>query len=70
MSNRHESILIHCVFSTKDRAPMIPEPMKPKLWAYSGGITRANEFNHHAKFSFDEEFQRFLDRHGLPVFKG
>ena len=138
-------MLIHCVFSTKDRKPIIPEPMKPKLWAYIGGIARTNEFKalavggmldhvhallslpatfqiskavqlikggsskwlndhlprrsfawqdsygvfsigisqmkdtvryintqeqHHAKFSFEEEFRRFLDRHGLTEFKG
>ena len=144
MSHRYESILIHCVFSTKDRKLIIPEPMKPKLWAYIGGIARTNEFKalavggmldhvhallslpatlqiskavqlikggsskwlndhlprrsfawqdcygvfsigisqmkntvryintqeqHHAKFSFEEEFRRFLDRHGLREFK-
>ena len=145
MSHRYESILIHCVFSTKDRKPIIPEPMKPKLWAYIGGIARTNKFQalavcgmldhvhallslpatlqiskavqlikggsskwlndhqprrsfawqdsygvfsigisqikdtvryintqeqHHAKISFDEEFRRFLDRHGLTEFNG
>jgi putative transposase len=145
MSHRYECILIHCVFSTKDREPIIPEPMKPKLWAYVGGIARTNKFKalavggmldhvhallslpatlqiskavqlikggsskwlndhlprrsfawqdsygvfsigisqmkdtvryintqeqHHAKFSFEEEFRRFLDRHGLVEFKG
>lgn len=44
MSHRYESILIHCVFSTKDRKPIIPETVKNKLWAYMGGIARTNHF--------------------------
>jgi len=44
MSHRYESLLVHCVFSTKDRKPLIPEPMKRKLWAYIGGIARTNNF--------------------------
>src|SRR5215470_19130106 len=44
MSHRYESLLVHCVFSTKDRKPRIPEPMKRKLWAYIGGIARTNNF--------------------------
>jgi putative transposase len=44
MSHRYESLLVHCVFSTKERRPLIPEPMKHKLWAYIGGIARANNF--------------------------
>ena len=145
ISHRYESVLIHCVFSTKDRKPIIPEPVKPKLWAYIGGIARTNEFKalavggmldhvhallslpatlqiskavqlikggsskwlndhlqrrsfawqdsygvfsigisqmkdtiryintqeqHHAKFSFEKEFRRFLDLHGLVEFRG
>jgi putative transposase len=44
MSHRYESLLVHCVFSTKDRRPLIPEPLKRKLWAYIGGIARTNKF--------------------------
>jgi putative transposase len=44
MSHRYASLLVHCVFSTKERKPLIPEPMKSKLWAYIGGIARANKF--------------------------
>lgn len=35
---------MHCVFSTKERQPLIPELMKRKLWAYIGGIARTNKF--------------------------
>jgi len=44
MSHRYESILVHCVFSTKERKPLIPDSMKRKLWAYIGGIARTNKF--------------------------
>src|SRR5204862_7949515 len=44
MSHAYTSILIHFVFSTKDRRPLIPEALQPKLWAYMGGIARANKF--------------------------
>src|SRR5262249_56632221 len=45
MSPRYESLLVHCVFSPKDRRPLIPEPTKRKLWAYIGGIARTNDLN-------------------------
>jgi REP element-mobilizing transposase RayT len=36
------SLLFHCVFSTKNRVPLIPAVIQPRLWAYIGGIARAN----------------------------
>src|SRR6185437_617496 len=36
------SILVHYVFSTKNREPLITEEMQPRLWAYMGGIARKN----------------------------
>src|SRR6185437_10574098 len=36
------SILVHYVFSTKNREPLITEEMQPRLWAYMGGIARTN----------------------------
>src|SRR5579872_581254 len=44
MSHRYDSLLFHCVFSTKHRKPIIPEEIQPKLWAYIGGIARTNKF--------------------------
>ena len=44
MSHVYTSILIHFVFSTKDRRSLIPEDLQPKLWAYMGGIARAIKF--------------------------
>jgi putative transposase len=38
MSHTHTCNLVHCVFSTKGRANLIPDP--PRLWRYVGGIAR------------------------------
>ena len=44
MSHTHYSILVHCVFSTKDRRPLIPAELKKRLWPYIAGIARLNQF--------------------------
>src|SRR6201996_8498187 len=44
MSHNHYSILVHCVFSTKERRPIIPANMKDRLWPYIAGIARLNQF--------------------------
>jgi putative transposase len=36
------SLLVHCVFSTKNRLPLIRAEMRSRLWAYMGGIARTN----------------------------
>jgi REP element-mobilizing transposase RayT len=43
MSHSYCTNLVHCVFSTKERAPTIPPEVQEKLWAYLEGIAR----NHH-----------------------
>ena len=42
MAHTYISSLVHCVFSTKNREKRITEDLRPKLWAYIGGIARAN----------------------------
>jgi REP element-mobilizing transposase RayT len=34
------AVYIHLVFSTKDRAPVIPDSITPDLYSYIGGIAR------------------------------
>jgi len=41
MSQSLSNILLHLVFSTKDREPIIPESVQPKLYAYLAGACRA-----------------------------
>ena len=36
------SCLMHCVFATKDRRAFIDSELRPRLWAYLGGIAREN----------------------------
>jgi len=142
LPHTYTSLLVHCVFSTKDRRPLIADRMQPRLWAFLGGIARKNgmkalavggiadhahvllsipptitvakamqylkggsskwmndqlptrsfawqenysaftlgvsqvpatvryiknQKQHHARVSFDEELQRFLDRHGIKL---
>ena len=38
MAHTHTCNLVHCVFSTKHRANLIPDPQR--LWQYVGGIAR------------------------------
>jgi hypothetical protein len=40
MSHSYCTNLVHCVFSTKDRAGIIAEDMQEKLWAYFSGIAK------------------------------
>ena len=36
------SCLMHCVFSIKDRAPMLTAEIRARLWPYLGAIAREN----------------------------
>lgn len=38
----HASILVHYVFSTKNREQLIADGIETRLWAYMGGIARKN----------------------------
>ncbi len=42
MSHSYVSALFHCVFSTKDRRPLIPATLAERLHPYMGGIARDN----------------------------
>ncbi len=41
MAQTLHRILVHVVFSTKDRAALIKEPIRSRLFAYLGGIVRS-----------------------------
>jgi REP element-mobilizing transposase RayT len=40
MAHTYSSVLIHCVFSTKERRKLIRPEFQQDLWAYLGGIAR------------------------------
>jgi len=42
MPHSHICCLVHVVFGTADRRPLIREAMRERLHAYMGGIARAN----------------------------
>jgi putative transposase len=37
------SCLVHCVWSTKNRAPFLDSNLRSRLWPYLGGIARDNK---------------------------
>ena len=37
------SCLMHCVFATKERRPLITPALQQRLWPYLGGIARENK---------------------------
>ena len=43
MSQTLTSLLVHLVFSTKNREPLITPDVEPNLFAYIGGILRNNQ---------------------------
>ena len=45
MAHTYASNFIHCVFSTKDRLPLIPADRTAELHAYLGGIARGEGFS-------------------------
>lgn len=38
-------LLYHVVFSTKNRSPIIPDNLRPRLWEYFGGTARETGHN-------------------------
>ncbi len=42
MAHTYATNLLHCVFSTKNRADLIPVDRREKLWAYLHGVAKAD----------------------------
>jgi putative transposase len=42
MAHSYTECLFHCIFSTKARRNLIPQELQDRLWAYIGGVARAN----------------------------
>jgi REP element-mobilizing transposase RayT len=40
MAHTYTDLLVHVIFSTKDRAPFLDAELKPRLFPYMGGIVR------------------------------
>src|SRR5580692_2476702 len=42
MPNTYSFLNIHCVFSTKERVPILTSEIRERLWPYLGGIAKQN----------------------------
>jgi REP element-mobilizing transposase RayT len=42
VANTFSCLNIHCVFSTKERAPVLTPEIRERLWPYIGGIAKQN----------------------------
>ena len=42
MANTCSCLNIHCVFSTKERVPILNPDIRERLWPYIGGISKQN----------------------------
>jgi putative transposase len=42
MANTFCSLNIHCIFSTKERVPMLNLELRERLWPFLGGIAKQN----------------------------
>jgi REP element-mobilizing transposase RayT len=70
MAHTYVSGLVHYVFSTKDRCKCIGEEMRPKLWAYLGGIARQNGMKALAVGGTDDHVHVLLSLPGtMPIAK-
>jgi putative transposase len=45
MSHSYPNVLVHCVFSTRERRPLIPADIQLKLWRYLSGIARGHKIS-------------------------
>jgi putative transposase len=42
MANTFSSLNVHCIFSTKERVPLLTPEVRERLWQYLGGMARQN----------------------------
>lgn len=42
MAHTFYSLNVHCIFSTKDRVPVLTAEIRERLWPYLGGIAKQN----------------------------
>ena len=54
-------ILVHLVFSTKNREAVLTDDTRDELHAYTG-----SQAEHHRTLSFQDEYRRLLRQYGVP----
>ena len=60
MAHSYVSILIHYIFSTKNREKIILPEIQDRLWAYMGGIARENNMKALAVGGIEDHAHSFL----------
>ena len=58
MANTFSCLNIHCVFSTKERVPVLNPDIRERLWHIE------QQLEHHRTRTFQEEYLTFLKKHG------
>jgi REP element-mobilizing transposase RayT len=54
------TLIVHLVFSTKERRKLILAEFQPRLWAYVAGICKKNEFFVHAVGGMDDHIHSLI----------
>jgi putative transposase len=60
LSHTYAQNVLHIVFSTKDRRPFIPREFQPRMWAYAGGICKAENIFVHAIGGMEDHIHLLL----------
>jgi putative transposase len=61
MPRTYAQIAIHIVFSTKDRAKLIPKDFQPRLWSYAAGICKNDKIFVHAIGGMDDHIHLLIE---------
>jgi hypothetical protein len=56
MADTFSSLNVHCVFSTKNREPLLLGEIKERFWAFMGGIAKQNSFLKKHGIGFEERY--------------
>ena len=60
MPHTYAQNAIHAVFSTKDRAKLIPQDFQPRLWSYAAGICKKEGIFVHAIGGTDDHIHLLI----------
>jgi putative transposase len=60
MPHTYAQNVLHLVFSTKDRAKLIPKELQPRMWAYAAGICKNHEILVHAIGGMDDHIHLLI----------
>ena len=58
------SLRVHCIFSTRGRAQLIPSPLQGRLWAYIAGVAENLGFHCYAVGGTENHIHILI---GLPA---